>query len=143
VRKSAKSAPLGGAKAPIADREPVRDRHGFRGTPGPAVFDVFALPDSAPLTDFEACSILRVSTNTTASWRRRGVHLTWFVLPNGQVRTTAGSVKALLARGETRPHEPRADRATINPPKPHDRKPKSVRRPSRRADHQPEAPPVP
>jgi len=25
------------------------------------------LPDSAPLTDFEICSVLRVSTNTTAS----------------------------------------------------------------------------
>ena len=86
----------------------TRDRHGFRGVPRPATFDIYTLPDSAPLTDFEICSVLRVSTNTTASWRRRGLHLKWFTLPGGLVRSTAGAVKALLAMGETRTRTPTA-----------------------------------
>src|SRR5262249_60062245 len=82
----------------------------FGGVPPPATFDIYSLPDTAPLTDLEVCSVLRVSTNTTASWRRRGLHLKWLTLPNGQVRSTAGSVKALLAKGETR------SRASDSPP---------------------------
>ena len=79
-----------------------RDRHGFRGVPPPSTIDLNTLPDSAPLTDFEVAAILRVSTNTTASWRQRGLHLEWFTLPGGLVRSTVGAVKKFLAMGKAR-----------------------------------------
>ena len=108
-----------------------RDRHGFRGVPPPATFDIYTLPDTAPLTDFEVASVLRVSTNTTASWRRRGLHLKWFTLPGGLVRSTAGAVKAFLKMSETR------SRASDRPPAA--TKPKPARRSPRRRAEQPAA----
>jgi hypothetical protein len=121
MRKPVKSAPL---KAPTSrGREPVRDRHGFRGTPGPATFDLSALPDDGLLTDFEVAAILRVSTNTTAAWRKRGIHLQWFTLPSGQVRSTVGAVKAFLASGKPRARpSPRAAPTEAPPAPPRQRK---------------------
>src|SRR5262249_39987340 len=108
-------------------RPPQRDRHGFRGVPPPLAIDIYTLPDTAPLTDYEVAAVLRVSTNTTASWRRRGVHLKWITLPGGLVRSTAGSVKAFLAMGKTR--------TRANDSSPAAPKPKVARRSSRcRAD---------
>jgi len=123
MRKPAKSAPLGSAKIPD------RDRHGFRGVPGPATFDIYALPDTAPLTDHEVAAVLRVSTNTTASWRRRGIHLKWITLPGGLVRSTVGSVKAFLAMGKTRAHASDSPPpTTIDKAAPRDRRSSSRRR---------------
>jgi hypothetical protein len=83
---------------------PKRDRHGFRGVPPPPAFDFAALADGALLNELDVAAILRVSTNTVASWRRQPAHpLEWRALPNGFVRYTVGAIRAYLARGVPRP----------------------------------------
>ena len=81
-----------------------RDRHGFRGTPEPAHFDLYELPDSALLTELEVASVGRWSTNTLTAWRRQPDHpLKWIAIRGGFVRYRAGSVKAYLGAGMPRP----------------------------------------
>ena len=84
--------------------EPKRDRHGFRGVPPPVTFDFDALADGALLSETDVAAILRMSTNTVASWRQRPDHpLRFLVLPNGFVRYTAGHIREFLASGKPRP----------------------------------------
>ena len=76
--------------------EPKRDRHGFRGVPPPVTFDFDALADGALLSETDVAAILRMSTNTVASWRQRPDHpLRFLVLPNGFVRYTAACLHCM------------------------------------------------
>jgi hypothetical protein len=102
--------------------EPKRDRHGFRGVPPPVTFDFDALADGALLSETDVAAILRMSTNTVASWRQRPDHpLRFLVLPNGFIRYTAGHIREFLASGKPRP--PRGTPPATKP-KPPRRKPK-------------------
>ena len=108
--------------------EPKRDRHGFRGVPPPVTFDFDALADGALLSETDVAAILRMSTNTVASWRQRPDHpLRFLVLPNGLVRYTAGHIREFLASGKPRP--PRG-RPPATKPRPPTRKPKSAGTPT-------------
>lgn len=99
--------------------EPPRDRHGFRGTPPPPPFSLAALPDDALLSEIDVAAILRMSSNTVASWRSQPAHpLRWFTLPNGFVRYQVSDIRAFLAMGRSRARKPRSNRAKIKPPKP-------------------------
>src|SRR5262245_12214924 len=105
-----KSSLLGSTKAPTAARDQDdtcapdrRDRHGFRGTPPPATFDLSALPNDGCLTELEVAACGRFSTNTLATWRRRANHpLRWFTVGNGFIRYRVRDVKAFLATGAAR-----------------------------------------
>ena len=99
--------------------EPKRDRHGFRGVPPPVTFDFDALADGALLSETDVAAILRMSTNTVASWRQRPDHpLRFLVLPNGFVRYTAGHVREFLASGKPRPPRSRPPATKRTPAKP-------------------------
>jgi len=81
-----------------------RDRHGYRGVPPPATFDIYALPDSAPLTMRDVAAHGRWAVATVEKWRQQPDHpLKWFTLPGGFVRTTVGDLKQFLASGKPRP----------------------------------------
>jgi hypothetical protein len=101
------------AKAAAGPTKPSRKR-GFRGTPPPATFDLYALPDTALLTEFEAASAARLSTNTLSTWRKRPDHpLKWTVIGGGRVRYRAGDVKHFIASGQ-RPQPGRPKKAAPN-----------------------------
>jgi hypothetical protein len=79
---------------------PKKDRHGFRSVPPPPRFSLAEIPDDTLLTETEVAGFLRVAKCTVAEWRRHPHHpLKWLLLPNGRVRSTAGSVRAYLAAG--------------------------------------------
>jgi len=85
------------------DQPPEPDRHGFRGLPPPATFNLYTLPDEGLLTDIEVAAIIRISTNTTSAWRRRPGHpLKWIAITGGFVRYRVADVKAFLASGTPR-----------------------------------------
>src|SRR5262249_48209617 len=101
------------AKAADDTTTPSRKR-GFRGTPPPATFDLYALPDTALLTEFETASAARLSTNTLSTWRKRPDHpLKWTVIGGGRVRYRAGDVKHFIASGQ-RPRPGRPKKAAPN-----------------------------
>jgi hypothetical protein len=94
------------AKAAAGPTKPPRKR-GFRGTPPPATFDLYALPDTALLTEYEAAAAARLSTNTLATWRKRDDHpLKWLTIGGGRIRYRVAAVKEYLATG----HRPRPGR---------------------------------
>ena len=94
------------------DHDQDRDRHGFRGTPPPASFDLEALPDSTLLTEQETAAVGRWSTNTLGAWRRQPNHpLKWELVAGKFVRYRVGDVKRYLAPPEKR----RADQPTLAP----------------------------
>jgi hypothetical protein len=102
---------------------PKRAHRGFRGTPPPIAFDFDALADSALLSEIDVAAILRLSTNTVASWRQQPTHLLrWLVLPNGFIRYTAAALRAYLAGGKSRRKKllppPAESSAAASPPKP-------------------------
>jgi len=85
-----------------------RDKHGFRGRPGPAQFDLYALPDTALLTEFEVAQIGRWSTNTLQAWRRQPDHaLKWVAIAGGLVRYQVGTIKRYLGMGVPRKRKPK------------------------------------
>jgi len=87
-----------------ADRDQVRDRHGFRGVPPPLEFDIYALPDSALLTPRDIAAHTRNAVATVQKWTRVPDHpLKWFNIPGGFVRATVGHLKQFLASGKPRP----------------------------------------
>jgi hypothetical protein len=119
MRKPAKSALLGSTSSTTAQEDPNdscaparRDRHGFRGVPGPATFDFDQLADSALLNEIETAAILRLSTNTLTGWRQQPGHaLQWLALPNGFIRYTVGAIRAFLALGQPRKPKPKSSPA--------------------------------
>jgi hypothetical protein len=100
------------AKAAAGPTKPSRKR-GFRGTPPPATFDLYALPDTALLTEYETAAAARLSTNTLATWRKRDDHpLKWLTIGGGRIRYCVAAVKEYLATGHRpRPGRPRAQDA--------------------------------
>jgi hypothetical protein len=111
--------------------EQLRDRHGHRGLPPPAEFDIAALPDSALLNEREAGAILRISTNTLGSWRRQIDHpLKWTTLPNGLVRYQVLALRAFLSMGQPRSFKPKL-KGDTSPPATDE----AARKPSRPRPH--------
>jgi hypothetical protein len=103
-------------------------------------FDFDALADGALLSETDVAAILRMSTNTVASWRQRPDHpLRFLVLPNGFIRYTAGHIREFLASGKPRP--PRGTPPATKP-KPPRRKPKPSGTPTATTEiHTPDAAP--
>ena len=78
--------------------QPKRDRHGFRGTPPPPLFDFDALPGGTLLNDHETAAVLRSSTNTLSAWRQSNSHrLKWITVAGGRVRYKVADIRAYLA----------------------------------------------
>ena len=100
--------------------EPPRNRHGHnRGLQPPPLFDFDALADGTLLSELETAAVLRISSNTLATWRTQPAHaLRWLTLPNGFIRYRVAAIRAYLAMGAPRKrkpakHEPRS-RATAD-----------------------------
>jgi len=78
--------------------QPRRDKHGFRGTPPPPLFDFDALADGTLLNDRETAAVLRSSTNTLSTWRQSSSHpLKWITVAGGRVRYRVADIRAFLA----------------------------------------------
>ena len=104
---------------PDVTTEPAapRDRHGERGLPPPADFDLEALAGSALLNERETGAILRLSTNTLAAWRKQNRRsLPWILLPNGYVRYRVDAIREFLASGKPRKRKPKPPPAATKPP---------------------------
>jgi hypothetical protein len=101
------------AKVAGGPTKPPRKR-GFRGTPPPATFDLYALPDTALLNEFETAAAGRLSTNTLATWRKRDDHpLKWLTIGGGRIRYRVAAVKQYLATSHRpRPGRPRKKQHT-------------------------------
>ena len=95
-------------------KPPRRERHGFRGTPPPADFDLAELADDQLLTEYDVAALTRMSTNTLAAWRKRERDhpLPYFMIRSGRagsrVRYRAGDVRQFIASGyRPQPGRPR------------------------------------
>jgi hypothetical protein len=102
-----KTSSLGDDHPNNSSSEP-RDRHGDRGLPPPAEFDIATLPGSALLNERETAAVLRISRSTLEGWRKQIDHpLKWIALPNGFVRYYVSALRAFLALGQSRPRKHR------------------------------------
>jgi len=80
---------------------PPRDRHGFRGVPPPASFDLYGLPETNWLTESETAAVTRLSISTLAAWRQRpNPPLKHAKIRDRRVRYQVGDVREFLASGE-------------------------------------------
>jgi hypothetical protein len=88
--------------------EPPRDRHGHnRGLQPPPLFDFDALADGTLLSELETAAVLRISSNTLATWRTQPAPaLRWLTLPNGFIRYRVAAIRAYLAMGAPRKRKP-------------------------------------
>ena len=88
--------------------EPPRDRHGHtRGLQPPPLFDFDALAGGTLLSELETAAVLRISSNTLATWRTQPAHsLRWVTLPNGFIRYRVAAIRAYLAMGAPRKRKP-------------------------------------
>jgi hypothetical protein len=88
--------------------QPKRDRHGFRGTPPPPLFDFDALAPGTQLNDHETAAVLRSSTNTLSTWRQSSSHpLKWITVAGGRVRYRVADIRAFLASSAPRKRKPK------------------------------------
>jgi hypothetical protein len=94
--------------------EPPRDRHGHnRGLQPPPLFDFDALAGGTLLSELETAAVLRISSNTLATWRTQSAHaLRWLTLPNGFIRYRVAAIRAYLAMGAPRKRKPKAPATT-------------------------------
>jgi hypothetical protein len=84
-----------------AAKELPRDRHGFRGVPPPAEFDLYALPATSWLTEAETAAVTRLAISTLAAWRQRpNPPLKCMKVRDRRVRYQVGEVRQFLAGGE-------------------------------------------
>jgi|SRR5215831_12845603 len=110
-----------------------RDRHGYRSVPPPATFDIYALPDTAPLTIRDVAAHGRWAVATVEKWRQQPDHpLKWLTLPGGFVRTTVADLKRFLASGKPRKRPGPTPRAAPTEPPPASPRQLKQRKPSRR-----------